>query len=82
MSFELFEAAEPAANRAEVRERATQPTIVDERHAAAQRLREPMASAACRFVPTNSTRLPCDEICERYFFARSRPRTVSRTSMM
>ena len=38
-AFELFEAAEPAANRAEVGERAAQPAIVDVGHAAAQRLR-------------------------------------------
>ena len=29
-----------------------------------------------------STRLPLAETCLRYFLARSRPRTVSRTSMM
>ena len=40
------------------------------------------ASAPCRFVPTNSTRLPEADTCLRYFLARSRPRIVSRTSMM
>ncbi len=28
-----------------------------------RRASRPMASAACRFVPTNSTRLPCEAIC-------------------
>ena len=37
---------------------------------------------ACRFVPTNNTRLPPLTTCARYFFARSSPLTVSRMSIM
>src|SRR5687767_7863424 len=41
-----------------------------------------MVSRACRLVPTNRMRLPCEATSARYFLARSSPRIVSRTSMM
>ena len=41
-----------------------------------------IVSEACRLVPTNSTRLPLAATRCKYFRAGSRPRIVSRTSMM
>ena len=48
-------------------------------HRAASRA---IASAPCRFVPTNRIRLLVAATCLRYFRARKSPRIVSRTSMM
>ena len=56
---EFFQPLQPAANGAEIREQPPQPAIIDVRHAHCQG-RSRMASAACFFVPTNSTRLPCE----------------------
>ena len=58
--LQLLQPREPVADRAEIGQRAAQPAIADERHAAALGLASGPCRAACRFVPTNSTRLPRD----------------------
>ena len=79
--LELFEAREPAADRAEVGQRAAQPAVADKRHAAAEPLLfDHVAGLPLRADQQHQAALRGDLL--QVLSRRNRPRIVSRTSIM